>query len=221
MERLNTVEILDGNKRMWSRIGSMSCKRSAVGAAALQDRLYVRKTLRHIFHLRIFKDVLENRQKVCGGYDGITSLNTVESYDPNIDVWTSIAPMTKHRSAAGVVAFDNQVYALGGHDGLSIFDSVERYDPQTGLWTAGVPMLSKRCRLGVAVLDGKLYACGGYDGSTFLRSVECFDPRANKWSLIAPMTVTRSRVALAANAGKLWAVGGYDGTAYVYESLQS
>lgn len=41
LERLNTVEILDGNKRMWSRVGSMSCKRSAVGAAALQDRLYV------------------------------------------------------------------------------------------------------------------------------------------------------------------------------------
>ena len=124
--------------------------------------------------------------------------------------------MTKHRSAAGVVSFDNQVYALGGHDGLSIFDSCERFDPQTGLWTAGVPMLSKRCRLGVAVLDGKLYACGGYDGSTFLRSVEMFDPRANKWTLIAPMSVTRSRVALAANAGKLWAVGGYDGTAYVF-----
>jgi kelch-like protein 18 len=40
-ERLNTVEILDGSKRAWSRIASMSCKRSAVGAAALQDRLYV------------------------------------------------------------------------------------------------------------------------------------------------------------------------------------
>ena len=50
-ERLNTVEILDGSKRAWSRIASMSCKRSAVGAAALQDRLYV-----------------------CGGYDGITSV---------------------------------------------------------------------------------------------------------------------------------------------------
>lgn len=80
--------------------------------------------------------------------------------------------MNKHRSAAGVVAFENHIYALGGHDGLSIFDSVERFDPETGVWSAGVSMLSKRCRLGVAVLDGKLYACGGYDGSTFLRSVE-------------------------------------------------
>ena len=50
----------------------------------------------------------------------------MESYDPNCDTWTSIPPMNKHRSAAGVigVSFDNHVYALGGHDGLSIFDSV-------------------------------------------------------------------------------------------------
>jgi len=96
--------------------------------------------------------------------------------------------MNKHRSAAGVVAFENHIYALGGHDGLSIFDSVERFDPETGVWSAGVSMLSKRCRLGVAVLDGKLYACGGYDGSTFLRSVEvmsfCYDFFLHKMYLL-------------------------------------
>lgn len=32
--------------------------------------------------------------------------------------------MSKHRSAAGVVAFEGSIYALGGHDGLSIFDLV-------------------------------------------------------------------------------------------------
>lgn len=74
---------------------------SAVGAAALNDRLYV-----------------------CGGYDGITSLSTVECYHPDRDVWKLVTEMTKHRSAGGVVAFQNYIYALGGHDGLSIFDSV-------------------------------------------------------------------------------------------------
>lgn len=41
IERLNTVEVLDGSKKAWSRIGSMNCRRSAVGAAALNDHLYV------------------------------------------------------------------------------------------------------------------------------------------------------------------------------------
>jgi len=72
-----------------------------MGAAALKDYLYA-----------------------CGGYDGFTSLNTVERYNPDIDKWTMAEPMTKHRSAGGVLAFDGCIYALGGHDGLSIFDSV-------------------------------------------------------------------------------------------------
>lgn len=37
---------------------------SAVGAATLQNKLYV-----------------------CGGYDGISSLNTVECYDPEKNEW--------------------------------------------------------------------------------------------------------------------------------------
>jgi kelch-like protein 18 len=74
---------------------------SAVGAAALNDCLYV-----------------------CGGYDGVTSLNTVECYHPDKDQWTVVASMIKHRSAGGVVAFEGFIYALGGHNGLSIFDSV-------------------------------------------------------------------------------------------------
>lgn len=35
-----------------------------------------------------------------------------------------VTSMSRHRSAAGVVAFEDHIYALGGHDGLSIFDSV-------------------------------------------------------------------------------------------------
>lgn len=80
---------------------SVSFGCSAVGAAALNDRLYV-----------------------CGGYDGVSSLNTVECYHPDSDTWTTIPPMQKHRSAGGVIGFEGFVYALGGHDGLSIFDTV-------------------------------------------------------------------------------------------------
>lgn len=102
----------------------MQCKRSAVGVAALKGRVYI-----------------------CGGYDGVTSLSTVrhsvaiylslsypasnshiifqkvECYSPKTDTWTTVAAMTKYRSAGGVAALDGFVYALGGHDVLSIFNS--------------------------------------------------------------------------------------------------
>ena len=40
---------------------------------------------------------------VCGGFDGTSSLNTVERYDPADDCWTEVASMTKFRSAAGTI----------------------------------------------------------------------------------------------------------------------
>ena len=106
---------------------------------------------------------------VCGGFDGISSLDTVERYDPDLDEWKNIARMTKNRSASGVVHLDDKIYALGGHNGLSIFESVEVYDSRKSTWSECKSMLSKRCRLGVAALNGKIYAVGGYDGSSFLR----------------------------------------------------
>jgi len=74
---------------------------SALGAVALKGRVYI-----------------------CGGFDGSSSLNSVEMYDPETDEWTMLSSMERHRSASGVVVLDGQIYAIGGHDGLSIFDSV-------------------------------------------------------------------------------------------------
>lgn len=108
--------------------------------------------------------------------------------------WLMVTSMSKHRSAAGVVAFEGRICALGGHDGLSIFDSVESYDPQTEQWAAMTSMQTKRCRLGVATLKGKVYVCGGYDGSTFLQTAEVFDPLTKKWSYIASMVILLSLI---------------------------
>lgn len=65
---------------------------------------------------------------ICGGFDGTSSLNSVEMFEPETDEWTMISSMEKHRSAAGVVVLDGQIYAIGGHDGLSIFDSVGNFE---------------------------------------------------------------------------------------------
>ncbi|CAH1242093.1 KLHL18 [Branchiostoma lanceolatum] len=160
----------------------------ALGAAALVGKLFV-----------------------CGGYDGISSLSSVECYDPDTRKWNLVTQMVRSRSAAGIAAFEGQLYALGGHDGLQIFHSVEVYNPHTYRWSLISPMLTKRCRLGVAGLDGKLYACGGYDGSCFLDSVEMYDPATNLWTFVAPMNNRRSRVAVVSTCGRLYAIGGYDG----------
>lgn len=45
-------------------------------------------------------------------------------YMLDLNRWTLLSNMLKHRSAAGVAFLDGEIYACGGHDGLSIFDSV-------------------------------------------------------------------------------------------------
>lgn len=113
--------------------------------------------------------------------------------------------MMKFRSAGGVAALKNYIYALGGHDGylyllalilfeskqlpfivfrLSIFDSCERYDPIENTWTKVAPMLERRCRLGVASLNGRIYACGGYDGNSFLKRLESEKMESFKWKKV-------------------------------------
>lgn len=47
-----------------------------------------------------------------------------ECYFPKSDTWAKVAPMMKFRSAGGVAALNNYVYALGGHDGYTDLFSV-------------------------------------------------------------------------------------------------
>lgn len=61
------VEVYDPKTKVWTKGTAMQCKRSAVGVAALDDRVYI-----------------------CGGYDGITSLSTVECYYPKTDSWSTV-----------------------------------------------------------------------------------------------------------------------------------
>lgn len=58
----------DPKTKVWTQGKAMQCKRSAVGVAALNDRVYI-----------------------CGGYDGITSLSTVECYCPKTDSWSTVS----------------------------------------------------------------------------------------------------------------------------------
>ena len=60
----------------------------------------------------------------------MSSLDTVERFDPDENTWSMVSNMTKHRSAAGVVTLLGKIYALGGHNGLSIFDRLVLFNTE-------------------------------------------------------------------------------------------
>ena len=51
---------------------------------------------------------------IAGGYNGTEHLNTVERYDLELETWITCAPMNKARSAFGLVAYNDCLYACGG-----------------------------------------------------------------------------------------------------------
>ena len=62
---------------------------------------------------------------------GLTSaceaLNTVEKYNPLVDMWELVSSMKTCRSRVGVAVLDGRLFAMGGYDGLKRLDTVGRF----------------------------------------------------------------------------------------------
>ncbi|XP_077283811.1 influenza virus NS1A-binding protein homolog isoform X1 [Arctopsyche grandis] len=71
--------------------------------------------------------VLEGKIIVCGGYDRVECLNSVEIYDPEKNRWTNLNDMRQQRGRFNIAQVGNRVYAIGGSDGHVELDSVEMY----------------------------------------------------------------------------------------------
>uniref|UniRef100_A0A665WL92 BTB domain-containing protein n=1 Tax=Echeneis naucrates TaxID=173247 RepID=A0A665WL92_ECHNA len=162
---LSTVERWDPQARQWSFVASMATPRSTVGVAVLNGKLYAvggRDGSSCLRSVECF-DPHTNRWSGCapmakrrggvgvatwhgflyaiGGHDAPASSlasrlsDCVERYDPQTDVWTTVAPMSISRDAVGVCLLGDRLYAVGGYDGQVYLNIVEAYDPQTNEWT--------------------------------------------------------------------------------------
>lgn len=101
--------------------------------------------------------VMDDKLIICGGRDGLKTLNTVESFDLNTMSWSSHVAMGTHRHGLGVAILEGPLYVCGGHDGWSYLNTVERWDPVARTWNYVAPMNNARSTAGVAVLFGRLY----------------------------------------------------------------
>ena len=82
---MRTVEVYDPAKDAWSPAPSMEARRSTLGAARMNGKIYA-----------------------VGGFDGATGLNSAECYDPKTSEWTLIASMSHRRSSVGVGVINNK-----------------------------------------------------------------------------------------------------------------
>ena len=86
---------------------------------------------------------------VCGGYDGKTVLNSVESYSWPENSWTLEPAMKKKRSAASAFVHGREIYVSGGGNGRKCLDSIEslNVDEECPQWMESVIKMPIKCRL--------------------------------------------------------------------------
>ena len=135
---------------------------------------------------------------MVGGYDKNRALRTAFRYDPETDVWTQLASMSRKRSALAVAASGNQIFAMGGFDGTNLLASVEVFNIVTGQWSEGTPMPWSRSGHAVAVPSFLVPSSGvqttSYDGTEeTLTSVDSQGTQSSKlfnltnvWEEIVP-----------------------------------
>ncbi|XP_042218059.1 kelch-like protein diablo [Homarus americanus] len=154
----------------------------------------------------------ENVLYLAGGEfpDG-TVTRCLWRYDPVLDEWHDLAPMSKPRSELGSATLDGYVYAVGGWDGSNRLTDVERYDPRINAWSPVASMKLALTSPAIAACQGKLYVCGGaiLEDGDGIDLVQMYDPHTDSWEQLPPMIIPRSGSASAVLHGLIYIIGGW------------
>ncbi|KAF2892512.1 hypothetical protein ILUMI_13656 [Ignelater luminosus] len=154
---------------------------------------------------------LQNTLLVCGGYDRIECLRSVEQYIPETNIWKTMAPMREARGRFQIAIINDKVYAVGGSNGTTELDTVEMLDISVGKWTNLPKLPLARSNLGVCDLNGLIYCVGGWNGQVGIKQCDTFNPETSAaWSTIASLNIGRYQAGVIAYNNMVYAIGGCD-----------
>ena len=147
----------------------------------------------------------------AGGYDGVSTLAYMESYDPALNTWTTLAPLPAAVAYGVMVSDGTYLYHIGGYntDTLAYSKKVYRYTPGSDTWLAMTDMPTARCWHGADVVSGVIYVIGGYAGSGALGTNEAYTIATNLWATKTAMTTPRYLLTSSAVNGKIYNMGGF------------
>ena len=159
--------------------------------------------------------VVNGKIYVAGGFAG--GRHTLPSagvyvYDPAIDRWQTLAPLSSPRGAVALASVGGLIYAVGGRQTESegALTTHEVYNPVSNSWRKAAPLPSARDHVGIFVVDRKIHVIGGRTSDSFsnVGTHEVYDPGNDKWFSAPPMPTPRSSVAFAEYRGLLFVAGG-------------
>jgi len=145
------------------------------------------------------------------GYDGTQRLNSIESYNPLLDKWTTCAKMNSRLSSPSCAALGDFLYMTGGknNDNQAV-GTVTRFHPRTKSVQQMASLGTLRFGHGLVVLNSELYAVGGYgDDGGRVKNVERYNEEKNEWNEVAGLNSVRSALGCAVLNGHIYVAGGY------------
>ena len=155
----SVVEMYDPLTDTWTKKKSMPTARYGLATTVVNGKIYA-----------------------IGGateYDvSISSVATVEEYDPITDTWTQKADMITPRYYLAADAANGLIYAVGGYDiNNNVLATVELYVPERNVWLDVMDMPTPRRGLSAVGANGRIYAIGGYGiGDQDLSILEEYTP---------------------------------------------
>ncbi|XP_015590524.1 influenza virus NS1A-binding protein homolog isoform X2 [Cephus cinctus] len=148
---------------------------------------------------------------VCGGYDRVECLKSVDQYLPETNTWQVLSAMREARGRFGIAVVNGKVYAIGGSNGSTELDTVEVLNPEAGWkWSAIANLPLARSNSGVCALGKNIYCIGGWNGQAGIKQCDIFDPETGEWSSIESLKTGRYQAGVCAYEDRVYAVGGCD-----------
>lgn len=181
---------------LWNMVGS------SVIADAIRWWLGRKDALEQIPFCGCAIGAVDGSLYVLGGFCRASALNSVWRYNPIVNSWIEVTPMSGERAYSKTGILNNKLYVVGGvtrsSGGLTPLQSAEVFDPQSGTWsdipsmpfakaqvlpTAFLADLLKPIATGMTSYRGKLYVPQSLYCWPFFVDVggEVYDPNTNSW----------------------------------------
>ncbi|XP_013364024.1 PREDICTED: kelch-like protein 33 isoform X2 [Chinchilla lanigera] len=164
---------------------------------------------------------LDGQLYALGGRHNGVALNSVETYNPELNTWRSAPVLPAPRFAHAAAILEGRLYLSGGCSGAGHYlASLLHYDPKVEKPGALLsPMGIPRAGHVMAALGGRLYVAGGLGETGDLLSFEAYEPRTNSWTHLAPLPSPHVGAAGAVLQGELLVIGGYSHRTYALSHL--
>lgn len=124
---------------------------------------------------------------IAGGcLDSEIPLNSVEVFDPAVNMWMPASPMLTKRVFGHLLIVDNNLFAVGGDvddSGSKVTRTIERYRSDCDVWEFVANFKDDRRGFSASSVGSKIYVFGGSTtGETYNDTWDAFDVNTLTWA---------------------------------------